>query len=576
MTSLYDSLRRKLNMEESRVVDSSYILVSDRNSKQGLDEKYLSPSVNDIDGSAYSQHQSIKEFSVNLNYQQPSKVSSRANFFKVFKIDENSRDFKTNLSKPASNVSIRVPYSSSNKYLHYQFRQAITEKEQLFIRNRMTQIQKDSCECGTQTVGLSCQVSKRVLEIVVDDRDKCILHKNEEIRFIDADSNDLLCIYCALQLKQTNPFSNIISTNEKLQDVSYDLEVNRRGLDDEAGTLKRLKEESEKLKDIQIQSINQNFDKYIRIINNLRAKAIEEIKQVFSENDFVIDNYSKLLRDHDSELKEMMSQIQDLQILGDQSQKFTQILKILTNQDIMQKSKRFSNEISNIKLVRGVFTRNSNKINELLAEIENSFNIIKTPLSLDELQQSSHNQSNLTMTNIYDSTVKLNEHMNMSSNINIFKTNPLYINNKIYSTTDAVSTVTTQRRRQQSKNKDYLTRLEVLSEDLKSYNQYSDSNLLSENENQTPTINSNNDQDNQQVLTKEDEQLHEYLARQEKEYDLTMKNLDKKFDSQDQFNTSLNLNKETSNKFETYRDQSCGTQNISYNRKMTNHSAMLQ
>ena len=55
MTSLYDSLRRKLGAEYNQKVEvNSNVIISDNNSKQELDEKYLSPSVNDIDGSIYS------------------------------------------------------------------------------------------------------------------------------------------------------------------------------------------------------------------------------------------------------------------------------------------------------------------------------------------------------------------------------------------------------------------------------------------------------------------------------------------------------------------------------------------
>ena len=81
---------------------------------------------------------------------------------------------------------------------------------------------------------------------------------------------------------------------------------------------------------------------------------------------------------------------------------------------------------------------------------------------------------------------------------------------------EVISTVTTQRKRQASKNfnnRDYLQRLEMLSEDLKSYNnQYSDSNLLSDTiENQPLNFKEQQASVEQILESQEDEELLDYI-----------------------------------------------------------------
>lgn len=52
MASLYDTLRKKLNDELP--IDSSDKSKNSHDKLEGLNLKYLSPSVNDINGSVYS------------------------------------------------------------------------------------------------------------------------------------------------------------------------------------------------------------------------------------------------------------------------------------------------------------------------------------------------------------------------------------------------------------------------------------------------------------------------------------------------------------------------------------------
>eukprot|EP00347_Sterkiella_histriomuscorum_P000918 403374026 len=295
--------------------------------------------------------------------------------------------------------------------------------------------------------------------------------------------------------------------NEHQQDCGCQMDQDQRlkfQCQSSTEDLKRLQDESNNLKQIQLNSINDCFDKLARMIQMIKQQAIDKLTKVYQQNDFNLLNYKKLINDQNFEINQTLEKVENIELLEDYQDKYALLSEVLDQKDLVQRNKKLVDEIGQVKLIKGVYITNNEKIKDMLNDVEELTKVITSPLRMNDdqtqqlpfpeincniqPQQIKRKTQRIQKERIYStSTVVHNQNQKIALLFPKFSNLDNYINGS-NSTNIPVSTVTTQRQRQASKSnailnpnaKEYLQRLEMLSDELKSYNQYSDSNLLSE------------------------------------------------------------------------------------------------